>query len=375
MAAGTVSKVSDDFGMASDRNKAMAFALFKRLSLDPNKYSSGRIESSDMTSLFSNILCLSDHQVPLSNEHEIMKWVAFASSFPNDGDACLLALKHLNEELNLKSVLLDNGLKPSEADIVVFAAVHSCVIRLANTSMQKFPNVIRWMDYIQDKEDFGGVFAKIMVDKPEFIPIEIAKKKNSGDNKANGPSGKDSGANEKKKKTLEKETAEKDAESNISILSIQIGIIRKASKHPSADSLLVEEIDLGDGNLRQVVSGLAKFYSPEDLVNRRVVLVTNVKPGKLRDFMSAGLVLCASNEDHTVVEPLIPPEGALLGERVSFSGYDGKPEDVLNPKKKQLEKITPHLYTNEEGVATFKGIAFMTSAGPCKSSITKASIK
>lgn len=64
---------------------------------------------------------------------------------------------------------------------------------------------------------------------------EIAKKKNSGDNKANGPSGKDSGANEKKKKTLEKETAEKDAESNISILNIQIAIIRKASKHPSAD--------------------------------------------------------------------------------------------------------------------------------------------
>uniref|UniRef100_A0A453FTV9 tRNA-binding domain-containing protein n=1 Tax=Aegilops tauschii subsp. strangulata TaxID=200361 RepID=A0A453FTV9_AEGTS len=55
--------------------------------------------------------------------------------------------------------------------------------------------------------------------------------------------------------------------------------------------LLVEEIDLGDGNVRQVVSGLAKFFSPDELVNRHVVLITNVKPGKLRDVMSAGLGL------------------------------------------------------------------------------------
>lgn len=59
---------------------------------------------------------------------------------------------------------------------------------------------------------------------------------------------------------------------------------------------------------------------------------------------------------------------------ISFR-HEGKPEDVLNPKKKQLEKITPHLFTDAEGVAKFKGIPFMTSDGPCKSSIPNASIK
>ncbi|PNX69813.1 putative methionine-tRNA ligase-like protein, partial [Trifolium pratense] len=54
---------------------------------------------------------------------------------------------------------------------------------------------------------------------------------------------------------------------------------------------------------------------------------------------------------------------------------DGKPEDVLNPKKKQLEKITPNLFTDDNGVATFKGIPFMTSGGPCTSSISRATIK
>lgn len=185
----------------------------------------------------------------------------------------------------------------------------------------------------------------------------------------------DKEAGQEKKKSSETAAVDKDRELSVSLLNIQVGLIRKAWKHPSADSLLVEEIDVGEAKLRQVVSGLAKYCNPDDLTNRRVALITNVKPGKLRDVMSEGLVLCASKEDHTIVEPLLPPEGAKIGERVSFSGIDGKPEDVLNPKKKQLEKITPNLFTDDKGVATFKGIPFMTSAGPCRSSIPKASIK
>ncbi|MCH97873.1 putative methionine--tRNA ligase-like, partial [Trifolium medium] len=118
-----------------------------------------------------------------------------------------------------------------------------------------------------------------------------------------------------------KEVAEKETELSVSLLNIQVGLIRKAWKHPSADSLLVEEIDVGDAKLRQVVSGLAKYCNPDELTNRRVALITNVKPGKLRDVTSEGLVLCASNEGSTIVEPLLPPEGAKIGERVSFAGY------------------------------------------------------
>nr|GEW89898.1 aminoacyl tRNA synthase complex-interacting multifunctional protein 1 isoform X2 [Tanacetum cinerariifolium] len=178
-----------------------------------------------------------------------------------------------------------------------------------------------------------------------------------------------------KKKLPEKVPDNKDAELSVTLLNIQIGLIRKASKHPSADSLLVEEIDVGEGKVRQVVSGLAKYCSPDDLTNRLVALITNVKPGKLRDVVSEGLVLCASNADHTAVEPLIVPEGAKIGECVTFAGYEGKPEDVLNPKKKQLDKITPNLFTDDKGVATFKGVPFMTSAGPCTSSIPNGSVK
>ncbi|CAI7746174.1 unnamed protein product [Closterium sp. NIES-54] len=83
----------------------------------------------------------------------------------------------------------------------------------------------------------------------------------------------------------------------------------------------------------------------------RVVVLTNVKPGKVRDVVSAGLVLCASNEDHTVCRPLQPPEGAAIGEKITFAGVDGKPEEVLNPKKKLFEKLQPFLRTDGTGVA------------------------
>lgn len=57
-------------------------------------------------------------------------------------------------------------------------------------------------------------------------------------------------------------------------------------------------------------------------------------------------VLCASNEAHDKVEPVLVPEGVPVGERVRFEGFDGPPEAVLNPKKKLWEKIAPDLKTD-----------------------------
>ncbi|TVU36649.1 hypothetical protein EJB05_18591 [Eragrostis curvula] len=390
--------------------RAMAYALCKHLNIDPNTVPNSSIEESDIGSLFSHVV--------KSPQDEVLKWVKFSSDFAsNDGKQHTL-LANINQELSQKSVLMGDGLKPSVADIVVFATVHAFMSHLSDSELQKYPHVLRWIDYIQNVVDFGTTLEKINVTKSVFNPPSHPKKADKGDaelsskkqagqkvaDKSNGSadskkaageikapeakenpnaakSNKSSGekkkgqATEKAAEKAPEKAAEKDSECNISILNIQVGLIRKAWKHPSADSLLVEEIDLGDGNVRQVVSGLAKYCSPEELTNRHVVLITNVKPGKLRDVMSAGLVLCASSEDHTAVEPLIPPEGAKIGERISFAGFDGKPEDVLNPKKKQLDKITPHLRTDENGIATFKGIPFTTSAGPCKSSIPNANVK
>lgn len=82
------------------------------------------------------------------------------------------------------------------------------------------------------------------------------------------------------------------------------------------------------------------------MLNRYVVVVCNLKPAKMRDVMSYGMVLCASNDDHTVVEPILPPEGVQVGEKVAFEGYTAEPEAQINPKKKIFEKIAPDLMVN-----------------------------
>ncbi|KAL2339479.1 hypothetical protein Fmac_007419 [Flemingia macrophylla] len=379
------------------RKKSVVLALCKHLSLDSSAVPADSLDS-DIKSLYLNIASASGYEV--NHSDEVLKWVEFAEAFPVALDACLESLKKLNDELSGKAVLLGNGLKPSEADVIVYSVIHSSLINLSDTNKAELQHVLRWLDYIQHNQEFVGLFEKILVQKPGFKPpvskpdgaVEADSKSNKTEqsiknvNKSETDISKDKNkAKEKptgekeptkaKAKPADKEVTEKENEVSVSLLNIQVGLIRKAWKHPSADSLLVEEIDVGEAKLRQVVSGLAKYFSPDELTNRRVVLITNVKPGKLRDVVSEGLVLCASNEGPTVVEPLLPPEGAKIGERISFSGIDGKPEDVLNPKKKQLEKITPHLFTDDKGVATFKGIPFMTSGGPCTSSITRATIK
>ncbi|KAI3458469.1 hypothetical protein Pfo_015132 [Paulownia fortunei] len=383
--------------MASVKQNIVS-ALCKHLSIDPNTFATDL--GSDLKSLCTSILKSSQNGDAHFNNNELMKWIGFAGSFLENSDTQFKALKDLNEELITKSVIMGNGLKPSAADVVVFSAVHSSVIGLSSSDRAKLPHLLRWVDYIQNKEEFGQLFEKILLEKVQFVtpvlkpvkkvedsnakkPVQEAKEASSSEMHSKGKKSADtqkkkveeSQASAEKKKPPEKEADNKDEELSVSLLKIQIGHIRKAWKHPSAESLLVEEIDVGEAKCRQVVSGLAKYCTPEELTNRRVVLITNVKPGKLRDVMSEGLVLCASNKDHAIVEPLIAPDGAKLGEYVKFSGHDGKPEEVLNPKKKQLDKITPHLFTDGQGVATFKGIPFMTSSGPCTSSIPNASIK
>nr|WP_269472751.1 methionine--tRNA ligase [Cohnella abietis] len=82
---------------------------------------------------------------------------------------------------------------------------------------------------------------------------------------------------------------------------------------PKADKLLKLQLDLGF-EVRQVVSGIAKFYKPEELIGRKVICVTNLKPVKLRGEMSKGMILAASQGDQltlaTVPEGM--PNGALV---------------------------------------------------------------
>jgi tyrosyl-tRNA synthetase len=77
-------------------------------------------------------------------------------------------------------------------------------------------------------------------------------------------------------------------------LDIRIGKIVEVARHPDADSLYVEKIDVGDPTPRTVVSGLVNFVPEEEMKDRLVLVLCNLKPVKMRGVESAGMVLCAS---------------------------------------------------------------------------------
>lgn len=86
-------------------------------------------------------------------------------------------------------------------------------------------------------------------------------------------------------------------------IKLVVGEIVEAKKHPSADKLLVFKVNIGD-EVRQIVSGIAKWYKAEDLVGKKVIVVKNLKPVKLRGVESMGMLLCASDEDDNKLELL-----------------------------------------------------------------------
>jgi methionine--tRNA ligase beta chain len=91
---------------------------------------------------------------------------------------------------------------------------------------------------------------------------------------------------------------------DFSRLNVRVGKILTCEKHPGADALYVESIDLGEGTPRTVVSGLVKHYSVEQMVGRCVCVVANMKPSAMRGVKSEGMVLCASAADGSTCAPL-----------------------------------------------------------------------
>lgn len=74
------------------------------------------------------------------------------------------------------------------------------------------------------------------------------------------------------------------------------------SRHPEAESLYVEKVDLGEeSGPRVIVSGLVQYCAEETLLNRLVVVLCNLKPRALKGITSNGMLLCASNVDHSKV--------------------------------------------------------------------------
>ena len=161
----------------------------------------------------------------------------------------------------------------------------------------------------EDIEQWGGVPAGLHVGTPEqlFPRIEVEKEE-----AAPQPAAAKQEKKEKKDKK-DKKAPEALPEGIISIdtfgkVQLRVAEVKAAEPVPKADKLLKLTLSLGEGvPERQVVSGIAPWYAPSDLVGKHVVLVANLKPAKLRGVRSEGMILAAGDgKDLKILEVDMP---------------------------------------------------------------------
>ena len=99
-------------------------------------------------------------------------------------------------------------------------------------------------------------------------------------------------------------------------VKLRVARIEAVEAVPKSNKLLKLQLDLGPLGKRQILSGIAKFYTPETLVGRKIVVIANLKPAKLMGLDSQGMLLASSSDDGTLLTILDPgqnmPEGSIV---------------------------------------------------------------
>ena len=110
----------------------------------------------------------------------------------------------------------------------------------------------------------------------------------------------------------------------LSKINFKIGQITSITIHPNADNLYVEEIDCGENKKRTIVSGLVKFAKAEELLNKKVIVVANLQPAKIRGIESQGMILAAEHKGQ--LEVLEVAEQIVNGTQLEVTPHLNQPE-------------------------------------------------
>lgn len=346
---------------------------------------------------------------------EVDQWLTTSDRLKSGSDQAEL-LNTLNTHLASRTTLL--GAKASKADVALYKSLAPQVFQWTpeqRSGEQGYPHIVRHLDFVQNSPLFGldvPDAEKIKVNADEILyvkpPVDakaekerLKKEKAAAAAAAGGDlphRSKEQGGkkgiaekvgekvaaakeavvgaitSEKAQKKEKKEKAPKAPKApaaaaplSPSLIDLRVGHILKAIQHPEAEKLYVSTIAMGDKPgtddteeykgqvVRTVCSGLNGLVPLEEMQGRKVVVVCNLKPVKMRGIKSSAMVLAASprlkeGEEDThggPVELVTPPESAVAGERVYFEGWQGEPEGILNPKKKVWEMIQPGFTTTD----------------------------
>ncbi|KAA1470003.1 nucleic acid-binding protein [Dentipellis sp. KUC8613] len=335
---------------------------------------------------------------------EVVEWV---ENVAQGSVAKAESLKDLDAKLVPRTYIVSNY--PTVADVALYGALHPTLSQLQPTQYYAHPALMRYFDHVQSippvrksADALSPAFSHISFDftnspaierkapepkkkaaKPtqaEQAPAKPAKetRASSSDVRKSKTEAKDAAegkAQKKERKEKKKEGAEglegkkKDAggkaaapaedagEPIPSMIDLRVGHIIDVEKHPDADGLYVEQIDFGEETgPRTVVSGLVHYIPIEQMQDKWLVGVCNLKPANMRGIKSFAMVLAATSKDgkEAGIELVQPPANSNPGERVYFEEFaDKTPLSQLNPKKKIFETIQPGFTTLESREAAW----------------------
>ncbi|WP_078414549.1 methionine--tRNA ligase [Priestia abyssalis] len=147
----------------------------------------------------------------------------------------------------------------------------------------------------ESMSEFGAIpeGTKVCKGQPLFPRLDLAEEIEYIKQQMQGPA---APATEEKKEVLEVPEVEEITIDDFMKVELRVAQVTEAESVKKADKLLKLQLDLGYEK-RQVISGIAKFYKPEELVGRKVICVTNLKPVKLRGELSQGMILAGEDEN------------------------------------------------------------------------------
>lgn len=133
-------------------------------------------------------------------------------------------------------------------------------------------------------------------------------------------------------------------------ISLKTAKILSVEKHPDADKLFVETIDDGSESGRVILSGLAPYFAPEELVGADIILAENLKPRKMRGIESKGMLLAShyTDADGTERVELVGMPGAAAGTPVTLEGAEATTPPVQKPQAIDAELFFAVPFTVED---------------------------
>jgi methionyl-tRNA synthetase len=145
-------------------------------------------------------------------------------------------------------------------------------------------------------------------------------------------------------------------------LNLKVGVIQVVNDHPNADKLLVMDVNVG--KMIKLVAGLKGHYSTEELVGKKIVVITNLQPAKLRGIESQGMLLAAEHKEKVIL--LTPAGDAPAGEPVN-SGMKPSEKVLAFPDFQKLVLLVGQVVSQDSvdvgRVVKCKGPCGMTEVG------------